>query len=66
VENLARQKLSELYLKYGADLHQDSRKCEGLLRDTCGNLKLEIHVLIEALQRRGRCGPAKTSIRYPS
>jgi hypothetical protein len=52
MDNLPRQKLCELLATYGRSLCDDPRRCEGLLRDVCGEYKREIHVLVNALKER--------------
>jgi hypothetical protein len=52
MDNLPRQKLCELLTTYGRSLCDDPRRCEGLLRDVCGEYKREIHVLVNALKER--------------
>jgi hypothetical protein len=50
MNDLPRQKLGELLAAYGRSLCDDPRRCEGLLRDVCGEYKGEIHVLVNALK----------------
>ena len=45
-----RQALCRLIAQYGHPLASDARRCEGLLRDFCGQHRREIHVLIGALK----------------
>jgi len=52
MNSLPRQKLCEIIAKYGYSLCEDPRRCEGLLRDLCGEHKREIFVLICALKER--------------
>ena len=47
-----RQKLCELIVEYGRSLCNDPRRCEGLLKDYCGNHKREIFVLVSALKKK--------------
>ena len=48
MNNLPRQKLCELILQYGRSLCDDIQRCEGLLRDYCGQYRKEISALIGA------------------
>ena len=52
MNEMPRQKLSELIATHGRSLCDDPRRCEGLLRDYCGAHKREIHVLVSALKER--------------
>jgi DNA-binding CsgD family transcriptional regulator len=52
MDELPRQKLSELLATYGRSLCDDPRRCEGLLRDVCGAHKREVNVLVSALKER--------------
>jgi hypothetical protein len=52
MNDLPRQKLCELIAKYGSSLCDEPLRCEGLLRDFCGEYKGEIHVLVSALKER--------------
>jgi hypothetical protein len=45
---VARQTLMELVATYGHGLCHDPRRCEGLLRDFCGQYRREIFVLVHA------------------
>jgi len=47
-----RQQLCDLIATYGRSLCDDPRRCEGLLRDFCGESRREIHVLVGALKAR--------------
>ncbi|NES20788.1 MAG: hypothetical protein F6K41_18105 [Symploca sp. SIO3E6] len=51
MNNLPRQKLRELIEKYGSSLYEDPRRCEGMLRDLCGQYRREINVLISAINQ---------------
>src|SRR5436190_9356151 len=46
----ARQTLCELVTTYGQSLCSDPRRCEGLLRDFCGQHRREIFVLVSAVR----------------
>ena len=50
MNNMPRQKLCEIIASYGPSLSDDPRRCEGLLRDLCGQHRREIHVLVGALK----------------
>src|SRR5207249_3726526 len=52
MNDLPRQKLCELIRKYGESLCDEPLKCEGLLRDLCGQYRLEVNVLIDAIKER--------------
>lgn len=52
MDDVPRQKLCELIATYGRSLCDDPRRCEGLLRDLCGEHRREIHVLVSALKER--------------
>ncbi|HKQ52121.1 MAG TPA: hypothetical protein VJT74_07120 [Pyrinomonadaceae bacterium] len=47
-----RQTLRELVARHGPDLCSDARRCEGLLRDLCGEHRREINLLVSALEER--------------
>lgn len=47
-----RQKLCEPVAKYGEPLCDEPLKCEGLLRDLCGQYRLEVNLLIDAIKER--------------
>lgn len=52
MNSLPRQKLCEVIAAYGRALCDDPRRCEGLLRDLCGEHRREIFVLINAVRER--------------
>ncbi|WP_414567401.1 hypothetical protein [Nostoc sp. CCY 9925] len=52
MNNLSRQKLSELIEKYGDYLWSDPKRCEAMLRDVCGEHRREISALISALKEQ--------------
>ena len=52
MNNLPREKLSRLIGQYGSSLCDDPRRCEGLLRDLCGEYKREINLLISAMKEQ--------------
>src|SRR5215208_7258314 len=43
-----RRTLRELIAKHGPGLCSDARRCEGLLRDLCGEHRREINILVGA------------------
>lgn len=47
-----RQTLRELIARHGPGLCSDVRRCEGLLRDLCGEHRREINILVGALRER--------------
>jgi hypothetical protein len=52
MNNLVREKLSEIIAGHGRSLAADPQRCEALLRDYCPQYKREINVLVEALKER--------------
>ena len=52
LNNAPRQTLRELIARHGPGLCSDSRRCEGLLRDLCGEHRREINILVGALRER--------------
>lgn len=50
MHEIPRQKLCELIAVHGRSLHQDRRRCEGLLQDVCGGHQQEVFVLMSALK----------------
>ena len=52
MNNTPRETLRRLIAKYGNDLCGDARRCEGLLKDLCGEYRREINVLTNAIQER--------------
>ena len=46
----ARQKLIDLVARFGHELSEDPRRCEGLLRDVCFDQKREILILVTAIK----------------
>lgn len=49
-DDIPRRKLAELVTRFGPDLCDDPRRCEGLLRDVCGTHRREIFVLVSAVR----------------
>ena len=52
MNNAPRQTLRRIITKYGNDLCGDKRRCEGLLKDLCGEYRREINVLTSAIEER--------------
>jgi hypothetical protein len=52
MDNLPRQKLSELIVQYGRSLCDDPKRCEAFLRDYCGQYRKEISVLVGVIKER--------------
>jgi hypothetical protein len=52
MDDTLRRRLQEAIASYGTALCDDSRRCEAVLRDVCGDSKREINVLIMALRER--------------
>ncbi|MBA3335803.1 MAG: hypothetical protein H0T08_09380 [Acidobacteria bacterium] len=52
MNNVPRQTLRQIIAKYGQDVCSDARRCEGLLKDLCGEYRREINVLVNALEER--------------
>ncbi len=52
MNNAPRQIIRRIIAKYGTDLCGDRRRCEGLLKDLCGEYRREINVLTSAIEER--------------
>lgn len=52
MNNVPRQTLRQIIAKHGQDVCSDARRCEGLLKDLCGEYRREINVLMNALEER--------------
>jgi hypothetical protein len=52
MNNLPRQMLRQILAKYGNEICSDSRRCESLLNDLCGEYRREINVLVNAIEER--------------
>jgi hypothetical protein len=52
MNNLPREKLREIVARHGRALIEDPRRCEGLLRDYCGEYRREVSVLVMAIEER--------------
>lgn len=52
MNDTVRQKLCDLITQYGHALCDNARRCEGLLKDLCGQYKREINILVNALEQR--------------
>jgi hypothetical protein len=50
MNDLPRQKLQEIIVQYGRSLGKDPQRCEGLLRDFCGQHRKEISALVGAVK----------------
>jgi len=50
MNDLPRQKLREIVARHGRSVARDARRCEGLLRDCCGQYRREVSVLVSALE----------------
>src|SRR3712207_2452654 len=51
-EDVPRRTLRDLIARHGTGLCSDARRCEGLLRDLCGEHRREINILMGALEER--------------
>jgi nitrous oxidase accessory protein NosD len=47
-----REELKRIVSRYGREIASDSRRCEGLLRDTCGSCDREIFILASVQKKR--------------
>ena len=47
-----REELARIVSRYGREIVSDSRRCEGLLRDTCGSCDREIFILASVQKKR--------------
>jgi hypothetical protein len=52
MNNQPRQALRDIVAKHGTDVCSDSKRCAGLLRDSCGSYRREINILVNALEER--------------
>jgi hypothetical protein len=52
MNDLPRKTLCKIIAQYGISVSRDPQRCEGLLRDLCGDYKREVAVLIGALRER--------------
>ncbi len=52
MNDLPRQKLKEIIIQYDRSICDEPQRCEGLLRDFCGQHRKEIAVLVSALKER--------------
>jgi WD40 repeat protein len=50
MDDIPRQTLKQILQQHGTDVCDNPRRCEGLLRDYCGEYRREIFVLISALE----------------
>lgn len=65
MNNLVREKLSEIIAKHGQSLAENPQRCEALLRDYCPQYKREINVLVEALKERVASDLMNSSLAMP-
>src|SRR5262245_34519059 len=47
-----RDKLCRMVARFGANVIDDARRCEGLLKDFCPHDKREVHVLLAAVREQ--------------
>lgn len=52
MNNAPRETLREIVARHGRSVIEDPRRCEGLLRDYCGEYRREVSVLVMALEER--------------
>jgi hypothetical protein len=52
MNNIPREKLREIIERHGRSVIEETRRCEGLLRDYCGQYRREVSVLVMALEER--------------
>ena len=52
MNNVPRQALRRMVAKHGKDVCADARRCENLLKDSCGSYRREINVLVAAVEDR--------------
>jgi len=52
MNDLPRQTLCKIIAQYGVSVCRDPQRCEGLLRDLCGEHRREVTVLVGALKER--------------
>ncbi|MBY0527024.1 MAG: DUF4339 domain-containing protein [Gemmataceae bacterium] len=52
MNEVARQTLARIVTQYGQEVAADPRRCEGLLRDLCGDARREISLLVTAVKER--------------
>ncbi|WP_375328734.1 DUF1036 domain-containing protein [Microcystis sp. BLCC-F210] len=51
MNDLPRQKLCEIITEYGQDVSDNPQRCEGLLKDFCGQYSKEVFLLVNALKK---------------
>lgn len=51
MNELPRQKLCEIITQYGQDVSDNPQRCEGLLKDFCGQYSKEVFLLVNALKK---------------
>ena len=52
MSDAVRQTLAKIVAQYGREIADDPRRCEGLLRDLCGDWRREIHILVTAVKEK--------------
>ncbi len=65
MNNLVREKLSEIIARHGRLLAENPQRCEALLKDYCPQYKREINVLVEALKERVASDLMNSSLAMP-
>ena len=65
MNNLVREKLSEIIARHGRSLAENPQRCEALLKDYCPQYKREINVLVEALKERVASDLMNSSLAMP-
>jgi hypothetical protein len=60
-----RERLRDIVARFGTSIADDPRRCEGVLRDLCGDHRREINLLVAALKERVPCELLTTSVAVP-
>lgn len=60
-----RQRLAELIGRFGTELCDDPKRCEGLLRDVCGGHRREIFVLVSVVRENAAAELLRFSANVP-
>jgi len=55
MNDIPRQKLKELIMRFGTSLSEDRLRCLGMLKDLCGEQKKEIAGIMAALEEKRLC-----------
>lgn len=66
MNEVPRQKLREIIVKYGKSVCDDRERCKGLLKDYCGDYKLEVNVLMAVLEEQVVDDLLHTSAQVPT